>query len=165
MDIFISRGERDPEIRIRFPAEPDSVWPMLAELDEHCASNDPVRIVGAFYPIPNLTQYISGADMEQEADIRKLNALAGLVDTMGAEERRIFSVSTGWMMCWVSPPAWIDMNSLRASPRIKIWAAGWWSTGKRRLIFPRRSGPTWTMLGSVRHTMPAMAGRTRLLAM
>ncbi len=91
MDIFISRGERDPEIRIRFPAEPDSVWPMLAELDEHCASNDPVRIVGAFYPIPNRTQYISGADMEQEADIRKLNALAGLVDTMGAEERRIFS--------------------------------------------------------------------------
>ncbi len=64
MDIFISRGAQDPEVRIRFPAEPDIVWPMLRELDEYCASNDPFRIVGTSALVPNLTQYISCADVD-----------------------------------------------------------------------------------------------------
>ena len=71
MDIFISRGAQDPEVRIRFPAEPDIVWPMLTELDEYCASNGPARIVGTSSQVPNLTQYISCADVEDAADIRK----------------------------------------------------------------------------------------------
>ena len=91
MDIFLSRGAQDPEVRIRFPAEPDTVWPMLTELDEHCVSSDPVRIVGTSSPILNLTQYISSADMEEAADICKLNALAEMVDGMSAEEQRTFS--------------------------------------------------------------------------
>ena len=91
MDIFLSRGAQDPEVRIRFPAEPDMVWPMLTELDEHCVSSDPVRIVGTSSPILNLTQYISSADMEEAADICKLNALAEMVDGMSAEEQRTFS--------------------------------------------------------------------------
>lgn len=91
MDIFLSRGERDPEIRIRFPAEPDMIWPMLAELDEHCASNDPVRIVGSSSQIPNLVQYISCADVEKQADIRKLNALAGMIDSVGEDKQRLLS--------------------------------------------------------------------------
>ena len=90
MDIFISRGAQDPEVRIRFPAEPNIVWPMLRELDEYCASNDPLRIVGTSALVPNLTQYISCADVEDAADIRKLNELAELVDGMSTEEQRIF---------------------------------------------------------------------------
>lgn len=91
MDIFISRGAQDPEVRIRFPAEPDIVWPMLTELDEYCASSDPVRIVGDSTQVPNLTQYINCADVEDAADIRKLNELAEMVDGMSTEEQRIFS--------------------------------------------------------------------------
>lgn len=91
MDIFISRGAQDPEVRIRFPAEPDIVWPMLRELDEYCASNDPLRIVGTSALDPNLIQYISCADVEDAADIRKLSELAELVDGMSTEEQRIFA--------------------------------------------------------------------------
>ena len=91
MDIFISRGAQDPEVRIPFPAEPDIVWPMLRELDEYCASNDPARIAGTSCLVPNLTQYISCADVEDAADIRKLNELAELVDGMSSEEQNIFA--------------------------------------------------------------------------
>lgn len=91
MDIFISRGAQDPEVRIRFPAEPDIVWPMLRELDEYCAGDEPARIVGDSSPIPNLTQYIRCADVEEAADIRKLNVLAEMVDRMSTEEQRTFS--------------------------------------------------------------------------
>ena len=91
MDIFISRGAQDPEVRIPFPAEPDIVWPMLRELDEYCASNDPARIAGTSALVPNLTQYISCADVEDAVDIRKLNELAELVDGMSTEEQRIFA--------------------------------------------------------------------------
>ena len=95
MDIFISRGAQDPEVRIRFPAEPDIVWPMLRELDEYCANNDPFRIVGTSALDPNLTQYISCADVEDAADIRKLSELAELVDGMSTEEQRIFAGALG----------------------------------------------------------------------
>lgn len=91
MDIIISRGAQDPEVRIRFPAEPDIVWPMLRELDEYCASDEPARIVDASFPIPNLTRYISCADVEEAADIRKLNILTKMVDGMSTEEQRTFS--------------------------------------------------------------------------
>ncbi len=91
MDIFISRGAQDPEVRTPFPAEPDIVWPMLRELDEYCASNDPARIAGTSALVPNLTQYISCADVEDAADIRKLNELAELVDGMSSEEQNIFA--------------------------------------------------------------------------
>lgn len=91
MDIFLSRGGQDPEVRIRFPAEPDVVWPMLTELDEYCASDEPIKIAGTSGPISNLPQYISCADVEQAADIRKLNVLAEMVDGMDTEKQRIFS--------------------------------------------------------------------------
>lgn len=91
MDIFLSRGTQDPEVRIRFPAEPDVVWPMLTELDEYCASDKPIRIVGTSSSIPNFAQYISCADVEQAADIRKLYVLAEMVDGLDTEKQRIFS--------------------------------------------------------------------------
>ena len=91
MDIFLSRGTQDPEVRIRFPAEPDVVWPMLTDLDEYCASDKPIKIAGTSGPIPNLPQYISCADVEQAADIRRLNVLAEMVDGMDTEKQRIFS--------------------------------------------------------------------------
>ena len=91
MDIFISRGAQDPEVRIRFPAEPDIVWSMLRELDEYCASNDPARIVGTSCLVPNLTQYISCVNVKDAADIRKLNELADLVDGMSTGEQHIFA--------------------------------------------------------------------------
>ncbi len=91
MDIFISRGAQDPEVRIRFPAEPDIVWPVLTELDEYCASSDPIRIVGTSSQVPNLAQYIGCADMEEAADIRKLNQLAELIDTMPPELQKVFA--------------------------------------------------------------------------
>ena len=91
MDIFISRGAQDPEVRIRFPAEPDIVWSMLRELDEYCASNDPARIVGTSCLVPNLTQYISCVNVKDAANIRKLNELAELVDGMSTGEQHIFA--------------------------------------------------------------------------
>ena len=87
MTIYLSRGEHDPECGIRFPATPDSVWTAITELDEHCASSEPVRIVGALSPVTDLCQYISCADMEEEADILKLNMLAGLLEGMTAKEQ------------------------------------------------------------------------------
>ena len=116
MDIFISRGAQDPEVRISFPAEPDIVWPMLTELDEYCASSDPIRIVGTSSQVSNLAQYIGCVDMEETADIRKLNQLAELIDTMPPESQKIFvrRASTVWMMSWLSPPAWIDTSLWRA---------------------------------------------------
>lgn len=91
MTVYLSRGEQDPEISIRFPSTPDAVWTAITELDEHCASSDPVKIVGAFSPITALSQYISCADMEEEADILKLNMLAGLIDSLTAKEQGDFS--------------------------------------------------------------------------
>ena len=91
MEIFISRGTQNPEVRIRFPAEPDIVWPMLTGHDEHRASNDPIRITGTSSQVPNLAQYISCADMEEATDIRKLNQLAELIDTMPPESQKVFA--------------------------------------------------------------------------
>lgn len=87
MTVYLSRGEHDPECGICFPATPDSVWTAITELDEHCASSEPIRIVGALSPVTDLCQYISCADMEEEADILKLNMLAGLLEGMTAKEQ------------------------------------------------------------------------------
>ena len=89
MTVYLSRGEHDPEYSIRFPTTPDSVRTAIAELDEHCASSEPVRIVGTPSPATALCQYISCANVEEEADILKLNMLAGLVDGMSTQEQHI----------------------------------------------------------------------------
>ena len=63
---------------------------MLTELERRSVSGGPARITGTS-PFLNLTQYIGGADLEEEADIRRLNVLAGAVDLMGVKEQRLFS--------------------------------------------------------------------------
>ena len=89
MTVYLSRGEHDPECSIYFPTTPDSVRRIITELDKHCASSEPVRIVGALSPATALCQYISCADMEEKTDILKLNMLAGLVDSMSPQEQHI----------------------------------------------------------------------------
>ena len=90
MDIFVSKGERDHEVRIRLPAAPDMIWPMLTELDRCSVSGGPARITGTSLFL-NLAQYISGADLEEEADIRRLNVLAGMVDGMSVKDQQLLS--------------------------------------------------------------------------
>ena len=87
MIVYLSRGIYDPEISVPFPTTPDSVWCAITELDEHCASTDPVKIVGVLNPIAGLERHISCANLEEETDILKLNMLAGLIDSMTAKER------------------------------------------------------------------------------
>ena len=89
MTAYLSRGEHDPEYSIRFPTTPDSVRTAITELDEHCTSSEPVRIVGTPSPATALCQYISCANVGEEADILKLNMLAGLVDGMSTQEQHI----------------------------------------------------------------------------
>ena len=89
MTVYLSRGEHDPECSIRFPTTPDSVRTATTELDEHCASSEPLRIVGTPSPATALCQYISCANVEEEADILKVNMLAGLVDGMSTQEQHI----------------------------------------------------------------------------
>ena len=90
MDIFVSKGERDHEVRIRLPAAPDMIWPMLTELDRCSVSGGPARITGTSLFL-NLAQYISGADLEEEADIRRLNVLAGMMDGMSVKDQQLLS--------------------------------------------------------------------------
>lgn len=87
MTIYLSRGKNDPEISVPFPTTPDAVWCAITELDEHCSSSEPVKIVGAFSPVEGLSGHISCADMEEETDILALNMLTGLIDSMTAKEK------------------------------------------------------------------------------
>ena len=90
MDIFVSKGEHDHEVCIRLPAAPDMIWPMLTELDRCSVSGGPARITGTSLFL-NLAQYISGADLEEEADIRRLNVLAGMMDGMSVKDQQLLS--------------------------------------------------------------------------
>ena len=90
MDIFVSKGEHDHEVCIRLPAAPDMIWPMLTELDRCSVSGGPAKITGTSLFL-NLAQYISGADLEEEADIRRLNVLAGMVDGMSVKDQQLLS--------------------------------------------------------------------------
>ena len=91
MVIYLSRGQNDAKVSIQFPAEPDTVWPIITQLDECSISAEPIEIAGVFCPISNLMQYIACADLEQEADIQKLNVLSRMIDGMNCEEHHIFS--------------------------------------------------------------------------
>lgn len=170
MDIFLSRGERDPEVRIRFPVEPDMIRPMLAELDEHCAISDPVRIVGSSSQISNLVQYISCADVEKQADIRKLNVLAGMIDGMGEEEQRLLSgsldaESVNGLDDVLRVASTLGQYELIEGVTSDKELGGWLvEHGQTEVAFPEEVRPYLDYAG-VGAAYPTPAGRTRPMAM
>ena len=79
------------EVRVRFPAEPDAVWEAISELEQYSTGDGPVRIEEAVCPVANLTGYVRCADLDEGADIQKLNALAQKINGMSPQEQRLFS--------------------------------------------------------------------------
>ena len=89
--LHLSKGEHDPEICIRFPAEPNEVWSAIAELEHFSASDSSVEIRHVDCPIEILEQDIKRADLNSAEDIQKINTLAEQINVMSQQKRRLFS--------------------------------------------------------------------------
>ena len=87
MELHISKGNHDSEIRLRFPASPEEVQSALSELEQY---SEPAKITNVEHPIERLLGYIRNADLSSETDIQDLNALAERVNSMNQQEQRIF---------------------------------------------------------------------------
>ena len=91
MELHISKGGHDSEVRLRFPASQDEVQSALSELERHSACSGPARITHVSYPLESLLRYIRCADLSSNADMQDLNALANRVNGMSQQEQRVFS--------------------------------------------------------------------------
>ena len=91
MELHISKGGHDSEIRLHFPASQDEVQSALLELGRHSACSGSARITHVSYPLESLLRYIRCADLSSNADIQDLNALADRVNGMSRQEQRVFS--------------------------------------------------------------------------
>ena len=84
-------GDRGSEVRVRFPAELDAVWSAINELEQYSTGDGPVQIEEAVCPVANLTGHVRCADLEEGADIQKLNLLALRINNMSPQAQQLFS--------------------------------------------------------------------------
>ena len=91
MVLYLSKGENNSEVHIRFPAEPDEVWSAITELEHYSAASGPAEIRRVDCPIEILEQDIKRADLNSAEDIQKLNSLTERIDAMSQQERQLFS--------------------------------------------------------------------------
>ena len=89
MYLFLSHKGDEVEIQVRFPADPDTVWQEITRLDEYSDSPEPVVITGIDCEVRNLVKYIECADLDDAADIKRLNELVRLLEGFGQEEKQI----------------------------------------------------------------------------
>lgn len=73
---LLNLRHKGKSIGVHFPASLEEVNRAVSELKRGYDPPGPVRITDADSPISNLAQYIKCADLENEADILKLNQLA-----------------------------------------------------------------------------------------
>lgn len=78
-------------IGLDLPATPDVVVDRLSKLREGHRPTTPVQISGVGDPFSTLYPYIQNADLENETDLQKLNAIAEQVNSITQEEQRLFS--------------------------------------------------------------------------
>lgn len=88
---LLNLRHKGKSIGVVFPTTVNAVNKAVTELKRGYAPAGTVRITDADSPIQNLVKYITCADPENEADIRKLNDLAARIDEMGQREQHIFS--------------------------------------------------------------------------
>ena len=91
MVLYLSKGENNSEVHIRFPTEPDEVWSAITELEHYSAASGPIEIWRVDCPIEILEPDIKRADLNSADDIQKLNALTERIDAMSQQERQLFS--------------------------------------------------------------------------
>jgi len=93
MELHLTKGGNScgSEVRVRFPAEPDAVWEAISELEQYSTGAGSMRIEEAVCPVTNLTGYVRCADLDEGADIQKLNLLAVRINSMSQQEQILFS--------------------------------------------------------------------------
>ena len=78
-------------IGLNLPTTPAEAADRLSLLREGLKQTASIQISGVSSPIPNLHPYIEHANLENEADIQKLNLLAERIGGMTQVEQRLFS--------------------------------------------------------------------------
>ena len=91
MILHVSKSPSSNEVEhISFPADAAKVRYAMIGLEEF-GGWAPAYIVGGEGPAEALTSYISRDDLYSEDGVKKLNRLAGLVDTMELEAQKVFA--------------------------------------------------------------------------
>ena len=88
MTIYL--GCRGYGIGLDLPATPDIVASRLCALREGLSETTPVHISDVSSQMAAVLPYIQHADLENDADLQKLNVLAGRIDDMTPEEQDLF---------------------------------------------------------------------------
>ena len=91
MYLVVSRGTDNVEVHIQFPATMEDVQSDLSRFDEYSTTTGPVQITGTSFCTSNLARHIRCADLDSEADVRKLSQLAKHIDSMDAQTQQLFS--------------------------------------------------------------------------
>ena len=89
MELRLCKGGDESEVRVRFPAELDAVWSAIDELEQYSTGDGSVQIKEAVCPVANLTGYVRCADLEEGADVQKLNLLALKINGMSQQDHRL----------------------------------------------------------------------------
>lgn len=82
-------GAYDDEY-LQLPATPAEVAEVMSWLDETSTDVDSIRIVGSISDVWNIGQYLKRADVNDPAQLKKLNRIGGLTQGLSRDECLLF---------------------------------------------------------------------------
>lgn len=88
LDLHLTRGEHNDWVTLRLPTSPAEIGEVYAWLDCISTCVDDTRIAAVSSSVPNIRQYIRNSDLN---DIKKLNRLAGQIDSMDQSTAQTFA--------------------------------------------------------------------------
>lgn len=101
LKIHLTRADNYEGVYLQLPATPAEIGEAWAGLDNISDEISSTRIVGAISEVGNIGRYLKSADVNDPEQMKKLNCIAEIVNTLDSDECRLLwtpNPLTDWMM-------------------------------------------------------------------
>lgn len=87
--LHLTRADSDEGIYLELPAPPAGIGEILSWLDDISTDVTATHIVGAISDVRNIGQYVKNADVNDSDQMKKLNRIGEITETLDLDECRL----------------------------------------------------------------------------
>ncbi len=89
LKLHLTRADNYEGVYLQLPATPAEIGEAWAGIDNISDEISSTRIVGAISEVGNIGKYLKNADVNDSEQMKKLNCIAEIVNTLDSDERRL----------------------------------------------------------------------------
>jgi hypothetical protein len=87
--LYLTRADNEEGVYLQLPASPGEIGEVWCRLDDINGDIESTQIVRVISDVRNIGQYIKNADVNDSEQMKKLNRIAEIIDTLGRGEYRL----------------------------------------------------------------------------